>query len=148
MCVSYMCHTFLPNSVLLCLCMYVFLKVRAKGHEVLNIVLEHLGLTELQVFSLAVLRGQSAFVWELKRECFEFICGGGPQVREAATGDLMNLQNVWTWGTLKVPCYSHFQIFFFPFWTAVKQPQTINCPKTSLDFQKNTIFSLLFAAFC
>lgn len=43
-----------------CVCMYVFLKVRARGHELLNIVLEHLGLTELQVFSLAVLRGQSA----------------------------------------------------------------------------------------
>lgn len=90
-CVTHSCQT--HSS---CVCMYVFLKVRAKGHEVLNIVLEHLGLTELQVFSLAVLRGQSAFVWELKRECFELICGGVPQVREAATGDLINLQNVLT----------------------------------------------------
>lgn len=60
----------------------------------LNIVLEHLGVTELQVFSLAVLRGQSVSVWELKNKCFEFIYSEVLEVREAASKELMNLQDV------------------------------------------------------
>lgn len=58
----------------------------------LNIVLEHLGVSELQVLSLAVLRGQSVSVWELKNKCFEFIYEEVLKARESASKDLMNLQ--------------------------------------------------------
>lgn len=42
----------------------------------LNSVLKQLGVSELQVLGLAVLRGQLVSVWESKRKCFELIyCG-------------------------------------------------------------------------
>ena len=49
----------------------------------MNSVLEHLGVTELQVFSLAVLRGQSGSVWELSSLCLQFIYSEVLEVREA-----------------------------------------------------------------
>lgn len=47
---------------LLCVCF----QVKARGHEVLNSVLKQVGVSDLQVFGLAVLRGQLASEWELK----------------------------------------------------------------------------------
>ncbi len=57
MCVSYVC----------------VLQVKARGHEVYNSVLKQLCVSELQVFGLAVLRGQLATVWEFRRQCLEFL---------------------------------------------------------------------------
>lgn len=50
----------------------------------LNSVLKHLGVSELQVFGLAVLRGQLVSVWEFKRKCFQLINCGMLKLREAA----------------------------------------------------------------
>lgn len=48
----------------------------------LNSVLKQLGVSELQVLGLAVLRGQSVSAWELKRKCFELIYCGMLRFRE------------------------------------------------------------------
>lgn len=50
----------------------------------LNSVLRQFGVSELQVFGLAVLRGQLVSVWESKRECFELIYCSMLKFREAA----------------------------------------------------------------
>ena len=47
--------------------------MQARGREVLNSVLKQLGVSDLQVFGLAVLRGQFELVWEFGRKCFELI---------------------------------------------------------------------------
>lgn len=53
----------------------------------LNSVLKQFGVSEFQVFGLAVLRGQLVSVWEFKRKCFEFIYCGMLKFREAACNE-------------------------------------------------------------
>lgn len=70
----------------------------------LNSVLKQLGVSELQVLGLAVLRGQSVSAWELKRKCFEFIYCGMLRFREAAGNEVELKKTPGTDWLNKLPC--------------------------------------------